>query len=372
MKRFLIATILLTMTTLLVFNGCVQPTPAPEPSDAGPLRVRAITSCSKFDYAWGTSNFRAMEMLQNEMGAEISFLDTVAMVDQQKIFHDFDAMGSDLIIGWGYEFLDSANIVAPDVPDTPFSVTCAPHPGSEGYASNLASLYFTEEEAGYLAGVLAASITETKKIGFISGTDIPCVAKTLNAFRLGVYDTDPDVEVEWSYTGSWADVAKERELATALVDLGCDVLFPLWIGLATADVCEEKNIYAIGSQYLSEYKPDLVVADHFINIIEATRLLYEDVVNQEFRPVPYQITMDRGLMDLVVNEALVPSVVSNSLYDEIKSIKQSIVGGDLGIPRLVRVLPPEWPHSAVSDYEEYLEPSFENIYGYDQYGYPPK
>ena len=366
----------LVLTALPFMAGCarapeappVAPPPVAPPPEA--LQVRAITSCSKFDYAWGTSNARAMDMLEEEFGAEITFLDVVPMVDQVKIFNDFAAAGSDFIIGWGYEFLDSANIVSADYPDMPFSVTCAPHPGSEGYTPNLASMYFTEEEGGYLAGILAANLTETKKIGFISGTDIPCVAKCLNAFRLGAYDTDPEVDVDWAYLGSWADVAKERELATALTDLGCDVLFALWIGLATADVCEEEGIHLIGSQFLSEYKPDIVVADHFEDMEVAVRKVFSDVLAGEFEAKPYQMTMQAGVSDLILNQELIPDVVSYELRDEIEEARQAILQGDLEIPRLVRVLPEEWPHETVPDYDEYLEPIFENIYGFEQYGEP--
>lgn len=313
-----------------------------------------------------------MQMLEEEYGVETSFLDVVPMVDQVKIFQDYGKMGSDWIIGWGYEFLDAANIVARDYPDIPFGVTCAPHAGSEGYAENLASMYWTEEEPGYLMGILAANLTKSKKVGFISGTDIPCVAKTLNAFRLGAYSVDPEVQVNWAYIGSWADVAKERELAIAMIDEGCDVMSALWIGLATADVCEERNVPLMGSQYLSEYKPDIVVADHFLNIIDATKVMFEDVLAGTYRPVPYQMCMDRGYTDLVLNEKLVPSIVSVELRDKIEAVKQSIIAGDLKIPRLVRTLPTSWPATKPSDYEEYLEPTFENIYGYDQYGYPAK
>jgi basic membrane protein A len=323
-----------------------------------PVKVGAITSTSKFDYAWGTSNFRAMKMLEEEFGAEVTFLDTVPMVEQAKIFKDFSETGFDLMLGWGYEFLDSANKVASEYPDLPFLVTCAPHPGSAGYAPNLASMYFTEEEAGYLAGVLAASLSKTKKVGFVSGTDIPCASKTLNAFRLGAYHTDPKVKVLWAWMGSWADVAKERELTNALIDEGADIMFPLWIGLAAAEVSDERGVYVIGSQYLDEYKPDRVIAVHFEDMSLALKMVYETLLKGQYEAKPYQMTMARGVTDLRMNDRLIPNVVSYELRDKIKTTKQAIIDGSIEVPRLVRELPKEWPHKTVSNYEEYLEPKF--------------
>jgi basic membrane protein A len=302
-----------------------------------------------------------MEMLKNEFGAKTTFLDTVPMVEQEKIFKDFSETGFDLMIGWGYEFLDSANKVASGYPNLPFLVTCAPHPGSAGYAPNLASMYYTEEEAGYLAGVLAASMSKTKKIAFLSGTDIPCSSKTLNAYRLGAYKTDPKVKVLWSWLGSWADVAKERELTNALIDEGCDIVFPLWVGLATAEVCDERGIHVIGSQFLDEFKPDRVIAVHVEDMSLSLKIVYEALLKGEFEAKPYQMTMARGVTDLRINERLVPSVVSQELVAKVKKTKQAISEGSIVVPRLVRELPKEWPHKTIADYDDYVEPEFKLV-----------
>jgi len=335
-----------------------------EPLKKVGAKVGAITSCSKLDYSWGTSNYRAIKMLEEEFGAQVTFLDTVSMVDQAKIFKDFADADFDLMIGWGYEFLDSANIVAEAYPNKPFVITCAPHPGSSGFVSNLASMYYTEEEAGYLAGVMAARLSKTKKVGFVTGTDIPCVAKTLNAYRLGAYRTDPKMEIYWAFLGSWADVAKERELTNALIDVGVDVVFALWVGLAAADVCEERGIPLIGSQYLDEYKPDTVVAAHFEDMIASLREVYELLLRGEFEGVSYQMTMNRGITDLRVNKKLVPKVIPYEVVDELGRIREAIERGNMVIPRLIRVLPKTWPNEAVPDYESYLEPGFQPIYVY--------
>ncbi|MFC2024777.1 hypothetical protein ACFLTJ_04335, partial [Chloroflexota bacterium] len=78
MNKLVVLTLAAVLSVVLVFIGCAQPAPTPAPAPKG---VRAITSCSKFDYAWGSSNSRAMEMLEEEYGVEVSFLDLVAMVD---------------------------------------------------------------------------------------------------------------------------------------------------------------------------------------------------------------------------------------------------------------------------------------------------
>ncbi len=382
MRKFLLFLLVAFFIVGMVFSGCAQPTTpepttptpttpeptTPEPTTPEPgegLKVMAITSCSKFDYSWGTSNYRAMQMIEENYGAEISFLDTVSQTDQVKILNDFAAADPDFIIGWGWEFYDAVNIVAEENPDIPFSITCAPMPGSEGTLPNVASMYFAEEEGGYLAGMLAGMLTETKHIGFLTGMDVPCACKTLNVYRQAAYEIDPEIQVDWALLGSWADVAKERELATALIDMGCDVIFALWVGIATADVCEEQGIHLIGSQALTEYKPEIVVADHLEDMNKSLKVLYEDVLNGNFRPMAYQMTMTKGVSDLKLNEALIPSVISYEIRDRIDDKRSAVLSGEFEVPRLVKIIPKPWPAAPFADYDEYLEEDYPNIYGHD-------
>ena len=337
-----------------------QNSPAEKPKT---VKIGLQMSTSKTDYAWGTALYRAAQAIDKKYdNVEVRVIDTVPMADQVRNFRDFADGGYDIMIGWGYEFLDSANETAKNYSDKKFIISCSPHPGSEGYAPNLSSSYFTEEEGAYLAGVLAALTTKSKKIGFISGAPVPCVSKSWNAFRLGIFDTDPEIKASIGYVGSWADVAKEREVANSLIDAGNDLIYVLWVGSATADVAEERGIKLIGSHYLREYKPKTVIADFVENVDFALDKLVQEYLNGNLQPKSYQMTMKEGITDLVFNEQLIPSVVPQDVVDKIQKIKQQIINGEVKVPRLVRDLPATWPQKAVPNYEEYLEKEYKNIY----------
>jgi len=335
-----------------------------EPLPKRGVKVGAITSCSKFDYSWGTSNYRAMKKLKEKYGVEYTFLDIVSFADQEKYFTEFVNEGYNLLIGWGMEFMDAAVKVSRRAPKTPILLTCSPLPGSPGYPPYLASLYYTEEQAGYLAGVLAARLTKTKKIGYITGTDVTCALKTLNAYRLGAYNTDPEIKAHWAILGSWADVAKEAELTTALIDTGCDVIFTLWVGLGASEVCERRGVPLIGSQFLDEYKPDTVVATHFEDMEISLEYAYKKLLEGKFKGLPYQMTAQKKVTDLIINKKLVPKVVPYKVVDELERIKKDIITEKIKVPRMIKVLPKSWPQEPVSNFEDYLEPKYEHPYVY--------
>lgn len=357
--------VLVLVVTIAFFVGCDAPDePAAdpdvdEPAVDEPMKIGVATSLLRNDYSWGEGTYRGVLALREKYpDAVIDFADAVPAGDQVAMARDWANEGYDLIALWGYEFFDTAVQVAPDFPEVWFAVSCAPEPGSEGMPENLTSAYFTEEEAGYLAGILAAHYTETNKIAYMSGTELPCGAKTLNAFRLGAYEVNPDVEVVWSFVGSWADLAREKETAESLIDLGADIIFSQWVGLAAADACSERGVKMIGSHHLMEYKPDIVLADHNMDMMISLEYVMDRIAEGTLEPRPYMMSLDKGITDLKLNYDL----LSDEAIAEIEAARQRIIDGEVVMDKIISILPSEWPHEDVPNYEDFLEPEYELVY----------
>ena len=57
-------------------------------------------------------------------------------------------------------------------------------------------MLFNEDEGGYMAGVLAASLSETGVIGVVGGReDVPPVVKLVNGYEAGAKSVNPDITV---------------------------------------------------------------------------------------------------------------------------------------------------------------------------------
>jgi basic membrane lipoprotein Med (substrate-binding protein (PBP1-ABC) superfamily) len=95
----------------------------------------------------------------------------------------------------------------------------------EGHPDNLVGLQFREDQSGFLAGVMAANLTESGIIGGVYGIEIPPVVKFRNGFEQGARFVNPDIVVLGSYTSSFEDPAQGQEVAEALLDQGADVIF---------------------------------------------------------------------------------------------------------------------------------------------------
>src|SRR6185369_8644719 len=118
------------------------------------------------------------------------------------------AQGYSLVFGHGFEYQDAAKRVAPEFPKTIYVTTSGSTSGP-----NLAGMTFGFADASYLAGVAAASVTKSNKLGVIGGQELPPVVESFKAFEQGAHTVNPAINVVSSYIGNWDDVNAGKEQA---------------------------------------------------------------------------------------------------------------------------------------------------------------
>ena len=106
---------------------------------------------------------------------------------------------------------------------------------------NVASVTFSEHEAGYLAGYAAALQSKTGKVGFIGGAKIPAVVKFGVGFVQGAKAAKKDIKVVYNYSGSFSDTNKGKTLAATMFDAGADVIFVAAGGTGSGSIKEAQE-----------------------------------------------------------------------------------------------------------------------------------
>jgi basic membrane protein A len=134
------------------------------------------------------------------------------------------AQNADVVVTLGYLYADAVKQVAPHFAQTSFI-----HIEGDVAGKNLASFDFRSEEGGFLAGMVAGSFTRTKKVGVVTGMDIPPVEAYVSGFRAGMktaekYRGEP-LETIVTSVGSFNDPVKGKTLSRALIDRKVDVIF---------------------------------------------------------------------------------------------------------------------------------------------------
>ncbi len=90
--------------------------------------------------------------------------------------------------------------------------------------TNVGTYYADVDEAQYVAGIVAASTSKTKKLGFVAAKPINPVLRNINSWTMGARSVDPKVTVQVVFTGDWSLPVKEAEAVNSLADQGIDVV----------------------------------------------------------------------------------------------------------------------------------------------------
>jgi basic membrane protein A and related proteins len=95
----------------------------------------------------------------------------------------------------------------------------------ENYPANLQGMVFREDQAGFLAGVMAGLLTESKTVGIVAGMEIPPVKKFRNGYQNGVAYVCPECDVIGVYIDSFTDPARGKTAALSQIAEGADIIF---------------------------------------------------------------------------------------------------------------------------------------------------
>ena len=203
-------------------------------------------------------NQTAWEALQNiETHTQLARLDYIESIDRrdwQKNILFFAGYGYDVIVTVGENLSEATIETAIEYPHIFF---IGIDQQIEEVYDNIATIYFVEEQAGFLAGMLAAMITESDKVGAICETSgIDTVWRYCEGFRAGVqYETD-DVQVFVVYREDesrdkiFNDPAWGEQRVLGLIEEGVDTV--TGFGGNTAEgallAASEEGILVIGSE----------------------------------------------------------------------------------------------------------------------------
>jgi len=150
---------------------------------------------------------------------------------------------SDIVVGMGFMLKDAIITNAPLYPDTYFILIDE----DAGDLPNVASYLFHSDQSGYLAGIIAASVSETGKIGIVKGMDVPSVLTYSAGFRAGAKTwnefSGDKVEVLTKTADTFTDPSKGRQLTKLLIDQGVDIVFDVAgaTGIGVYEAIQESN-----------------------------------------------------------------------------------------------------------------------------------
>jgi len=194
------------------------------------------------------------------------------------------------------------------------------------YPANMAGVQFNEDESGYIAGVLAASLSDSGVVGVVAGReDVPPVVKFVNGYTVGAEATNPDIRVLSIYNESFTDIAKGASDAAQFIGEGADVIFGAGgqTGSGGIAAAAEQGVWAIGvdqDEYFTTFNGGETTGSEFLASSAIKRV---DLVTFRLIADSIQEQMEGGIVigtaanDLITyaeaHDAEIPAEVSASV-----------------------------------------------------------
>jgi basic membrane protein A and related proteins len=156
--------------------------------------------------------------------------------------------GHQLVIGNGFLMGDAVAAVAKRYPKVNFAIIDFPWVALKGKPANVRGLVFKEAEAGYLAGVAAATVAKGAPVSSVGGQAVPAVVAFLAGYKAGATKTAKATKVLSGYSEDFVDQAKCKELALNQISAGSKVVFAAagGCGLGALQAAKEQGAWAIG------------------------------------------------------------------------------------------------------------------------------
>jgi basic membrane protein A len=250
--------------------------------------------------------------------------------------------GHDLVVGIGFLIQPSVVEVATQATDVNFAGVdqfygeepdCGGEDQSPCALPNVVGLQFPSEEAGYLAGIVAAMMSESGTVSTVGGVAIPPVDNWISGFQQGAYDTNPDIKVINQYSQDFEDQAKCKEIALDQINQGSDVVFQVAgkCGLGALDAACQEGVYGIGVDADQAFAGDCIITSALKPLQVA---VYETIKSANEGTLAGGQNLFFGIQDFPDAELLAPysDAVPQDVQDAVATAQEQLISGEIDPP----------------------------------------
>ncbi len=301
-----------------------------ESAEGEKIKVALIASSSGLgDRSFNDGAWAGFQKAEQELGVEIQVVEPEGVADYQSAASTLANAGYKLIFATGNDWGDTITTVAAQYPDVCFvglNVTAT--------GDNVAVAQTADHQLGFLAGALAAMMTESNTVGYIGGAEVPSQVRFQVGYQEGVAYINPETSVLSTFVGAFNDPATGKEFALELINQGADVIFHTagqsGGGLFEA-VEETEGVYAIGVDSNQDGIVEGKVLTSTLKNLDAIAYdMIERVVNGNFTSGTVVYDLTNGGVGLTEME-FTKDLIGEENLAKLEEIKAGIIDGTIEV-----------------------------------------
>lgn len=275
----------LSLLTVWIFAVQTQPAAA-DPIDVGLIIEGAAVENS----LWDEVTYQGLLRAQDDFGVMGTVYTATSDADYGPNLEQCVADGNELCISTSFLTQDAISETASLFPEVDFAIVDV---SFDQHPPNLRGINFQTDEAAYLAGALAAMMSDSGVLGVIGGMDIPPVTIFTDGFQHGASCVNPDITTIITFTNNFGDQELGANVAQEMIQQGADVIFPPAgpLGYGAILTATQSGVWGIGFDvdlYYSLFMSGTITGSEYLltsvqkNLDEAVYLTIMDVISGTF------------------------------------------------------------------------------------------
>lgn len=236
MKKKVLSLLAVSAITLGLFAGCGS---SSNNGDGGKqIKAGMVTDGGTVeDKSFNEGTWTGLKEAEKDLNTKIQYLQPAGTTEAdylKEISNLYDA-GFKFIVTPGYKFETAVYKSQDKYTDAQFVlIDGQPNDGNGNVkvGDNTLSIYFAEDEAGFLAGIAASVELKEGDLGFIGGMEIPSVIRFNLGFQKGVAYANEHLGTNMSlkeenivYEGTFENAAGGTQIAATMYDRGVKAIF---------------------------------------------------------------------------------------------------------------------------------------------------
>lgn len=284
----------------------------------------------KFDKSFNEAAFRGAERFAQATGTDFRDFEPNSETQYEQALKRFARRGADLVVAVGVGYSVALRNVAERYPDVKFTVIDAVID-----LPNVQSITFKENEGSFLVGMIAGMATESGKVGFIGGMDIPLIRRFQVGYAQGVRHVRDDVEFIDNYVGTtpsaWNDPIKAAEMAKSQYARGVDIIFSAAgpSGLGVINAAKDSGALAIGvDSNQNHVQPGFVLTSMLKRVDLAVERAMQQAQSGTWQSGHYVMGLPEGGVDYAMDEHNA-ALISEEMRQKLEDARAKIISGEI-------------------------------------------
>jgi basic membrane protein A len=295
--------------------------------------IAIATPAKTNDYGWNAQGYTGAQQAASADGLTVKLVQDIGYDKTDTVLRQLALTKPTLLIAHASGYDTSAQRIAQQyrVPTITYDIPTEKSPGT------LSNITTSSQQGAYLAGILAAEMTKTNKIGvIISASDTNWYEMT-GGYAAGAHSIKPNLPIVFGQIGpaSYDDAAGGKRVATSVIASGADVIFTM------GDDASFGYLQAIGTAHpghklwmigdIGDMTPidtgKVFLSSVLWNFTGVYKQALADIKNHTFGTHGYNLTLGNGGISL-----LKTGYIPAGVWSKIQTAQQGIISGSVSVP----------------------------------------